>query len=179
MVIEELQSCRVEIIFLNHDFGKGPEDNLLLQMQGMIAEYERAKILERSRRGKLHAARKGSVNVLGGAPYGYKYVSCFEGHGEASYEIILEEAQVVREIFEWVGRDGYSMGKVKIPRELVAEALNRAPKTINYSDRNPNNDLVLNKERPYFCAMGGIRSSTIGRQGSAGIPPPRIWPARR
>jgi DNA invertase Pin-like site-specific DNA recombinase len=35
-----------------------------LQVQGMVAEYERAKILERSRRGKLHAAREGSVNVL-------------------------------------------------------------------------------------------------------------------
>ena len=112
LVLEELQSYGVEIVFLNHDFGKGPEENLLLQMQGMIAEYERAKILERSRRGKLHAARKGSVSVLSGAPYGYKYISCFEGHGEASYEIILEEAKVVQQVFEWVGRDGYSMGRV-------------------------------------------------------------------
>jgi site-specific DNA recombinase len=38
----------------------------------MMAEYERAKIMERHRRGKLHAARSGSVNVLGGAPYGYR-----------------------------------------------------------------------------------------------------------
>jgi site-specific DNA recombinase len=112
LVIEELQSCGVEIIFLNHDFGKGPEDNLLLQMQGMIAEYERAKILERSRRGKLHAARKGSVSVLTGAPYGYKYISCFEGHGEASYEINFEEATLMRQIFEWVGLDGYSINEV-------------------------------------------------------------------
>lgn len=38
-----------------------------------MAEYEREKILERSRRGKLYAARSGKVNVLGGAPYGYYY----------------------------------------------------------------------------------------------------------
>jgi len=112
LVVEELQNCGVEIVFLNHNFGKDPEDNLLLQVQGMIAEYERAKILERSRRGKLYAARRGSVNVLSGAPYGYKYISRFEGNGEAAYQIILEEAKVVREVFEWVGRDGYSMGKV-------------------------------------------------------------------
>ena len=112
LVIEELQSCGVEIIFLNHNFGKDPEENLLLQVQGMIAEYERAKILERSRRGKLYAARRGSVNVLSGAPYGYKYISRYEGNGEAAYQIILEEAKVVRQVFEWVGRDGYSMGKV-------------------------------------------------------------------
>ena len=69
----------------------------------MVAEYERAKILERSRRGKLHAARQGSVNVLSGAPYGYRYVSCREGDGEARYEIVLEEARVIRQMFEWVG----------------------------------------------------------------------------
>jgi site-specific DNA recombinase len=35
----------------------------------MIAEYERANIMEPSRRGKRHAARHGSVNVLTAAPY--------------------------------------------------------------------------------------------------------------
>ena len=45
----------------------------------MIAEYERAKIMERCRRGKQHAARHGSVNVLSGAPYGYRYVGKHEG----------------------------------------------------------------------------------------------------
>ena len=40
----------------------------------MIAEYERAQIIERSRRGKRHRAKAGSVSVLSGAPYGYQYV---------------------------------------------------------------------------------------------------------
>lgn len=113
LIIEELQSCGIEIVFLNHNFGDDPEENLLLQVQGMIAEYERAKILERSRRGKLHAARKGSVSVLTGAPFGYKYISCFEDHGEASYEIILEEAKLARQIFEWVGLEGCSINEVR------------------------------------------------------------------
>jgi len=68
--VEELARCGVEVIFLNNPIGKDPEENLLLQVQGMIAEYERAKIMERSRRGKQHAARRGSINVLSGAPYG-------------------------------------------------------------------------------------------------------------
>ncbi|MGI9304160.1 MAG: recombinase family protein [Gammaproteobacteria bacterium] len=46
----------------------------MLQFQGMIAEYERAQIVERTRRGKRHRAKQGSVNVLSGAPYGYRYV---------------------------------------------------------------------------------------------------------
>jgi len=71
LLVDELTKAGVEVVFLNHTISDSPEDELLLQMQGMIAEYERAKILERSRRGKRHAARRGSVNVLGGAPYGY------------------------------------------------------------------------------------------------------------
>ena len=112
LLVDEFKRGGVEIVFLNHDLGHTPEENLLLQVQGMVAEYERAKILERSRRGKLHAARKGSVNVLSGAPYGYRYTNCYEGNGEASYQIILEEARVVRQIFEWVGRERLSIGEV-------------------------------------------------------------------
>ncbi|MEN6494137.1 MAG: recombinase family protein, partial [Thermoguttaceae bacterium] len=112
LLLDEFQQGGVEVVFLNHPLGKTPEEDLLLQVQGMVAEFERAKILERSRRGKLHAARLGSVNVLSGAPYGYRYVSCREGDGAARYEIVLEEARVIRWIFEWVGREGLSLGEV-------------------------------------------------------------------
>jgi site-specific DNA recombinase len=98
-----LQCCGVERIFLNRSLGRSPEDDLLLQVQGMVAEYERAKILERSRRGKRHAAQQGSVNVLSGAPYGYRYISKCAGGESARYEIVLEEARVVRQIFTWAG----------------------------------------------------------------------------
>ena len=57
LLVDELERCGVEVVFLNRQLGQSPEDDLLLQVQGMIAEYERAKMLERSRRGKLHAAR--------------------------------------------------------------------------------------------------------------------------
>src|SRR6476620_2498740 len=80
------------------------EDELLLQVQGMVAEYERAKILERSRRGKRHAAREGAVSVLSGAPYGYRYVGRRDGGGCARYQVDEEEARIVRLIFGWVGR---------------------------------------------------------------------------
>src|SRR5207245_1672009 len=89
-----------------------PEDDLLLQVQGMIAEYERAKIMERHRRGKRHAARMGAVNVLSGAPYGYRYISKYEGGGQARYEIVPDEARLVRQVFDWVGRDRLTIGEV-------------------------------------------------------------------
>jgi site-specific DNA recombinase len=54
LLLDELQRVGVEVVFLNRALGQTPEDELLLQVQGMVAEYERAKILERSRRGKRH-----------------------------------------------------------------------------------------------------------------------------
>ena len=74
LLLEEFSSAGVTVHFLNHAVGTTPEEELLLQMQGMIAEYERAKIIERHRRGKLHRAKGGSVNVLSTAPYGYIYI---------------------------------------------------------------------------------------------------------
>jgi site-specific DNA recombinase len=81
-------------------------------MQGAVAEYERAKILERSRRGKLHAARRGSVSVLGRAPFGYRYVSKCEGGGEAHYNVDLPEARMVRQMFHWIGVERLSLQQV-------------------------------------------------------------------
>src|SRR5262245_50895831 len=43
LLVDELKRCGVEIIFLNRAIGQSPEDDLLLQVQGMVAEYERAK----------------------------------------------------------------------------------------------------------------------------------------
>jgi site-specific DNA recombinase len=105
LLLDELQHADVEVVFLNHAMGQTPEDDLLLQVQGMVSEYERAKIIERSRRGKRHKARNGQVSVLSGAPYGYRYVSSAEGAGCARFDIIAEQAQVVQSIFEWVGRE--------------------------------------------------------------------------
>ena len=112
LLMDEFRQADVEVVFLNRPIGDNPEDDLLLQVQGMIAEYERAKILERSRRGKRHAARQGDVSVLGRAPYGYRYISKHEGGGQARYEIILDEAQVVRQMFEWVAHERATLHEV-------------------------------------------------------------------
>lgn len=112
LLLDEFQRAGVEVIFLNRALGQSAEDELLVQVQGMVAEYERAKILERSRRGKRHAAQTGQVSVLSGAPYGYRYINKQEGGGQARYEISLEEARVVRQIFDWVGRERLSIGEV-------------------------------------------------------------------
>ncbi len=59
LLIDEFRRAGTEVVFLNHPIGGTAEDDLLLQVQGVIAEYERAKILERGRRGRRHAAQSG------------------------------------------------------------------------------------------------------------------------
>src|ERR1700756_4034633 len=105
LLAEELSRCGVELVFLQAPSGTTPEDQLLVQFQGMIAEYERAQIAERSRRGKRHKAQQGSVNVLSGAPYGYRYVKKSDTSA-AYYEVIEAEARVVRRVFEAYTQQG-------------------------------------------------------------------------
>lgn len=133
LLVDEWQRAGVEVIFLNRALGQSPEDDLLLQVQGMLAEYERAKILERSRRGKRHAAQMGSPSVLSGAPYGYQYVSVVEGGGQARYELAPEQARVVQQIFSWIGRERVSLGAVCYRLQQAGEA---SPKGKPYWDRS-------------------------------------------
>ena len=112
LVLDELNQQGVEVIFLNRPLGQTAEDQLLLQVQGVIAEYERAKFLERSRRGKRHAAQEGRVGILCHAPYGYRYVKKQEGGGEARFEIVFDEARVVKQVFAWVGEARCTINEV-------------------------------------------------------------------
>jgi site-specific DNA recombinase len=95
LLTEEFSRHGVETIFIKTPHANTPEDQLMLQFQGMIAEYERAQILERSRRGKRHRAKAGEISVLSGAPYGYRYIRKSD-EVPARYEIIDAEADVIR-----------------------------------------------------------------------------------
>jgi site-specific DNA recombinase len=68
LLMEEFARRGVETVFIKSPPASTPEEQLLVQFQGMIAEYERAQIAERTRRGKKHRAKTGLVNVLSGAP---------------------------------------------------------------------------------------------------------------
>ena len=111
LLIEELARHGVETRFLNAPQGATAEDQLLVQFQGMIAEYERAQILERSRRGKRHRARAGEISVLSGAPYGYRYVRKTDD-APASYAVLDVEACVVRQVFEHYTMAGWSIAAI-------------------------------------------------------------------
>jgi site-specific DNA recombinase len=111
LLIEEFARAGTRVEFVKGPRGDSPEDQLMVQFQGMFAEYEKAQILERYRRGKAHRAKTGSVNVLGGAPFGYRYVRKTE-HTGAAYEIVDHEAALVAELFRRYADDGASIAEL-------------------------------------------------------------------
>jgi site-specific DNA recombinase len=120
LLIEELARNGVETLFVKAPQGSSAEDQLLVQFQGMIAEYERAQILERSRRGKRHRAQSGEVSVMSGAPYGYRYIRKTD-EAPAAYALLEAEARVVQRIYEMYTVEGLSIGE--ITRRINAEGI--------------------------------------------------------
>ena len=118
LLLEEFARAGVRVEFVKGPRGDSPEDQLLIQFQGMFAEYEKAQLMERYRRGKAHRARCGSVNVLGGAPFGYRYVPKTADSG-ASYEIVDHEAVIAAELFRRYTDDGASIAD--LTRWLTSE----------------------------------------------------------
>ena len=118
LLLEEFARAGVRVEFVQGPRGDSPEDQLLVQFQGMFAEYEKAQLMERYRRGKAHRARCGSVNVLGGAPFGYRYVPKTADSG-ASYEVVDHEAVIAAELFRRYTDDGASIAD--LTRWLTSE----------------------------------------------------------
>ena len=120
LLIEEFARHGVETVFVKSPQGDSAEDQLLVQFQGMIAEYERAQILERSRRGKRHRAQLGEVSVMSGAPYGYRYIRKTD-ESPAAYMVDEAEARVVRRVYDMYTVEGLSIGGItrRLNREGV------------------------------------------------------------
>ncbi|NOH10519.1 MAG: recombinase family protein [Chloroflexi bacterium] len=119
ILLEEFKKRHIKVIFSSQQFEDNAEGNLMLQIQGAISEFERAKILDRTRRGSLHATRNGQVKG-GNAPYGYTFVKK-TGEAPATYAIDEQEAEIVRMIFDWYLHEG--MKGTAIAKRLEQEGI--------------------------------------------------------
>lgn len=107
LVIDELEDIGIEVLFVTTPPAKTSEDKLLYGVKGLFAEYERARSAERFRLGKLRKAREGHV-ITSAAPYGYRYIPKF-GNKNGHYVVNVDEAKVIKMMFEWVAYDGLSL----------------------------------------------------------------------
>ena len=119
ILMEEFQKRNIQVIFTNQQFDNSPESQLMLQIQGSIAEYERAKIADRTRRGTKHAVTKGQV-LGSNAPYGYKFFHKTD-KAPAHWEINPQEAEIVRKIYNLYIREG--LKGVAIAKRLEEEGI--------------------------------------------------------
>jgi site-specific DNA recombinase len=120
---EDWQRARVELHFVDRGKTENTAEGRLMQnVESVIAEYEREKIRERTKRGKFAKAKAGKLCVGGLSPYGYKYA----GKGrEAVLCIDDHEAAVVRRIFSmYLGLNGcHATPMIAIARILTAEGV--------------------------------------------------------
>lgn len=186
LLLEEFERADVEVAFLNGEPGRTPESNLLLQVQGIIAEYERARIIDRTRRGRRYAAQMNRATVLSHAPYGYRYVTKDQGGGEARIELDFEEARVVREIFDAIGRQRMTIG------QLVRQLMRNGVRTRTGKERWDRGTLWGILRNPAYkgtAAFGKTQSGPLRRthrphRGASEVPryasssypcPPEQW----
>src|ERR1700738_2793988 len=111
LLTEEFARHGVETIFLKAPHYGTPQVHLMLHVQGMVPKAERPQLLERSRRGKRHRAKAGEVSVLGGAPYGCRYIRK-TSEASARYETDAAEAEVVRLVYDKYTVGGRSIGAI-------------------------------------------------------------------
>jgi site-specific DNA recombinase len=126
LLIEELQRWGVQVRFIEQPPADSPDQKLLVQIQGAIAEYERARILERTRRGRLFWARQGRP-VSSVVPFGYRYIP--RGRTEAPrVEVDESESEVVVMIFRWYVDEGLNMRQtaLRLTSEGVATPTGRS-----------------------------------------------------
>lgn len=110
VLLEELRRAGCEVVFLLNPISDDPNDQLLLQIQGAIAEYERAVLAERFRRGKLQKAREGHWPG-GRAPYGYSYGP--KQDGVLGYLVINEtEATLVKTLYSWLTSERMTLRQI-------------------------------------------------------------------
>lgn len=106
----EIEESGIKFISLHDINAENPEGTLAQNVMGLFHEYERIKITERMRRGKLYKSKN---HILFGwqAPYGYKYIKSSELN-KGRFEIEEHEAKIIKMIFSWIGEEGMTIRQV-------------------------------------------------------------------
>lgn len=110
LISDELIELGLKVLYVTTPPPEDDSDKLLYGVKGLFAEYERARIAERFRLGKIRKARDGHV-VTSQAPYGYDYIPK-QASREGYYKINKVEAAVVKMIFQWITTERLTMREI-------------------------------------------------------------------
>jgi site-specific DNA recombinase len=179
LLLEELQrhGCKVE--FTDRPLSDDPQDQLLLQIRGAVAEYERTLIAERTRRGRLHQWQSGQMLPWTRPPYGYR-ADPDRPRDPAGVRVDPTEAALVSDLFRCYADEGDSfLSRVQRLRDLGV----RSPSgneywgmaTVRGILSNPTYAGTIYANRTRVRAARIRRSSThpIGRPRDSQVPTPR------
>ena len=156
LIMDELREAGIEIIFVTISAPKNSEDKILYGVRGLFAEYERTKISERFRLGKIRKVKEGNV-LLSEAPYGYNYIPKRENIS-GYLEINENEARVVKMIFHWVADEGLPIRKII----LKLQELGIPPRKSTRGDWSQSTISSIIKNRTYYGdAHWGISYSVV------------------
>ena len=171
IVLEELARLGVAVFFADApNIDDDPQARLLTQVQGVIAEYERAKIAERYRRGKLWRSRSGEV-ISWKTPYGYRRVAR-TAERPAHLEVFEPEADVVRRIFDDYVAGGYSTRQIarRLNTDRIPTATGKAVWGTSAIGRLLHNEAYVG--RVYFNKTESVPDPRPGRARRQ-VPRPR------
>jgi site-specific DNA recombinase len=105
LLIEELAGHGCQVEFLDRPMSADPHDQLLLQIRGAVAEYERTLIAERMRRGRLAKMRAGALLPWTRPPFGYR-LDPDRPRDAAAVRVEAGEAVLVAQLFDWYLQPG-------------------------------------------------------------------------
>jgi site-specific DNA recombinase len=182
LLLEELQrhGCRVE--FTDRPLSDDPQDHLLLQIRGAVAEYERTLIAERTRRGRLHKLRTGQMLPWTRPPFGYR-ADPDRPRDPAGVRNDPTEAAVVADLFRWYADEGRSlMAAVKRLHDLKV----RSPTGREYwgvatvrgvlSNPTYTGTIYANRTRVRPARLRRSATHPIGKPRDSQVPlPPDQW----
>src|SRR6185369_15903817 len=113
IVKRDLERRGIKIVFKKLPTDSSPTHNLMVNILGSFAEFERELILDRTRRGRRHKVEIKKQFIGCPAPYGFRYIRKDKaGNREGYLELVPEEATVVRQMFDWVDKQGVSARRV-------------------------------------------------------------------
>lgn len=124
LLVEEWERRSVRVHFVLQPMDSSPESMMFFQLKGIFAEYERAKFMERSARGKRKRLQEGKVHISARPTYGYVYHAKNSDPNDpmvGTYSIESSHAEIVKQIFQWLLEEDLSTGE--IARRLVGRGI--------------------------------------------------------